>query len=54
MLDDTSGAYGWSVNTLKNNRENPDLLAIIGALIELRFRDGKKYTVSTEGAVAAV
>lgn len=54
MLDDTSGAYGWSFNTLKNNRENPDLIAIIGAVIELRNRDGKKYTVSAEGAVTPV
>ena len=54
MLDDASGAYGWFVNTLKNNRDNPDLLAIIGSVIELQNRDGKKYTVSAEGAVTAV
>lgn len=49
-----TGAYAWANNMAKNNRENPDLLAIIGAVIELRNRDGKKYTVSPEGNVAIV
>ena len=54
MFDDNPTAYGWAFNVAKNNRNNPDLLAIIGAIIELRYRDGIKYTISAEGNVAPV
>ena len=51
MLDDDAGAYGWANNIKNNNRENPDLFAIIGTVIELMNRDGQKYDVSKEGNV---
>jgi hypothetical protein len=52
MLDDTRGAYGWAINVEYKNRENPDFLAIIATVIELLYRDGKKYKVSDGGAVS--
>ncbi|KAK2024427.1 hypothetical protein LX32DRAFT_697166 [Colletotrichum zoysiae] len=52
MLDANSGAYGWANNVKNNDRQNPDLYAIIGAVIELRNRDGKKYSVSAAGEVS--
>lgn len=51
MLD-APNAYGWMNNVKNNNRENPDLYAIIGAVIELMNRDGQKYSVSAEGEVS--
>ncbi|KAF4827241.1 hypothetical protein CGCTS75_v008272 [Colletotrichum tropicale] len=51
MLD-APNAYGWMNNVKNNDRENPDLYAIIGAVIELMNRDGQKYSVSAEGEVS--
>ncbi|KAF4922338.1 hypothetical protein CGCVW01_v005339 [Colletotrichum viniferum] len=51
MLD-APNAYGWMNNVKNNNRENPDLYAIIGAVIELMNRDGQRYSVSAEGEVS--
>ncbi|KAI8295020.1 hypothetical protein K4K59_004841 [Colletotrichum sp. SAR11_240] len=51
MLD-APNAYGWMNNVKNNDRENPDLYAIIGAVIELMNRDGQKYSVSAEGVVS--
>ena len=54
MLDDGGEAYGWANNVKRNNRNNPDLFAIIGTVIELMNRDGQKFEVSKEGNVAKV
>lgn len=53
MLD-AQNAYGWMNNVKNNDRENPDLYAIIGAVIELMSRDGQKYSVSAEGEVSPI
>lgn len=52
MIDDTAGAYLWVNNVKNKNRENPDLLAIIAAVIELLNKEGTRYKVSEEGIVS--
>ncbi|WDK20728.1 hypothetical protein CGRA01v4_12015 [Colletotrichum graminicola] len=54
MLDANEGAYGWANNVKNKNRENPDLYAIIGAVIELMHRDGQRYSVSAEGEIMPI
>lgn len=54
MLDAEGVAYGWANNVAHNNRENPDLLALIAGVIQLRNQAGQQYTVSKEGNVAKV
>ncbi|KAF6805578.1 hypothetical protein CSOJ01_09377, partial [Colletotrichum sojae] len=54
MSDDKDdGAYGWMNNVNAKSRKNPDLYAIIGAVINLLHNEGKKYRVSAEGHVRA-
>jgi len=53
-MRDNDKAYGWANNVANNDRKNPELYAQIAAVIELRNRDGQKYTVSAEGNVATV
>ncbi|KAF6831373.1 hypothetical protein CPLU01_06792 [Colletotrichum plurivorum] len=54
MSDDKeNGAYGWVNNVNAKNRKNPDLYAIIGAVINLLHNEGKKYRVSADGHVRA-
>ncbi|KAF6826657.1 hypothetical protein CMUS01_09343 [Colletotrichum musicola] len=52
-VDKENGAYGWMNNVNAKNRKNPDLYAIIGAVINLLHNEGKKYRVSADGHVRA-
>ncbi|TDZ53993.1 hypothetical protein CTRI78_v006633 [Colletotrichum trifolii] len=54
MMDARNGAYGWANNVKNKDVENPDLYALIAAVIELIYRDGKKYSVSEEGEVSFI
>lgn len=49
MKDDPNGAYNYGANSDIQNRENPDLLAIIAVVIELVKTQG--YIVRSDGAV---
>lgn len=53
MLD-TDKADGWANNVNNNNRQNPDLYAIVATVIALRNRDDRKYAVSPEGHVSRI
>jgi hypothetical protein len=48
---DSDEAYGWVNNVKNQSRANPDLFAIIAAIIELLNRDGDKYKVDKDGVV---
>ncbi|SPO03137.1 uncharacterized protein DNG_05819 [Cephalotrichum gorgonifer] len=52
MSDDIAGAYWWANNIELQNRENPDLLAIIAVVIELLNREGSQYKISADGTVS--
>jgi hypothetical protein len=49
MKDDPNGAYNFGFNAKIQNRENPDLLAIIAVNIELLKE--WKYAVGEDGQV---
>ncbi|KAF2220088.1 hypothetical protein BDZ85DRAFT_31718 [Elsinoe ampelina] len=53
MTDSLNGqAYGWHNNVQNKDLRNPDLYAIIAAVLQLRNRDGQKYAVSEQGLVS--
>jgi hypothetical protein len=51
-MKDNSDPYAWANNVKDQDLTNPDLYAIIAAVIELLNRDGDKYKVAESGAVS--
>jgi hypothetical protein len=46
-------AYGWVRNKEDKNLNNPDLLAIVGTVIRLLYKDGAQYKINGEGEISA-
>ena len=50
-IDDGLHAYGWAYNEKAQDPTNADLYAIIGLVVELSSRKGKRYLVDQDGKV---